>query len=1157
MPEEVTAASAESSCRPFVHLNLHTHYSILEGATKIPDLVKIAKANNMPAVAVTDSGVMYGAIELYTQAEYAGIKAIIGSELYVVEGDITDRSMKKTMHNLVLLAKNRTGYSNLVKLVSKGQLEGFYYKPRINWELLAEYSEGLICLTADLYGPIAHAILRGNPQEARDRAKRLHEIFGEDLYLEIQDHNNDAERQVSYEITRISEELGIPVVATNDCHFSRPGDVQMHEILQCMQMGKTLNDASRNYKYGPDYYIKNGDEMARLFGHLDREIVEQALNNTLVIADKCNLELELGKSILPDYPLEPGETSEGKLLELCLKNAEWRYGSVTPEVRERLDFELGIINQMGFPNYFLIVWDFINYARMNNIPVGPGRGSAAGSLVAYVLGITNIDPLEHNLLFERFLNPERVTMPDVDIDFCIERRGEVIQYVTEKYGKERVCQIITFGTLAARAAVKAVARVMEIPFAESDKLAKMIPATPGTKLKDALQEGMELAKACEADPKVKHIVDLAQAIEGLVCNVGVHAAGVVIAKDPITETMPLQNSKEGSVVSQYQMADLEKVGLLKMDFLGLRNLTIIDNALKLIDKNHGVKLDMDHVPLDDEKVYELLSAGDTDGVFQLESSGMKALVRDLRPSVFEDINALVALYRPGPLNSGMVKTFVDRKHGRQQVTYDHPDLEPILSATYGTIVYQEQIMQISQVLAGYSLGRADLLRRAMGKKKAEVMAKERDGFVGGAVAHGVDDGLANTLFDTMTEFAAYCFNRSHSAAYAFVAFQTAYLKAHYPVEYLSALLSSVASDLEKIQHYIVTARRMGIQTLPPDLQKSGADFTPDNGSIRFGLASIKGVGLGVVEAIIAKRDEKPFETLEDFFSRVDPKVLNRKTLEALALAGAFDSFGVTRRQLYHNLDTCISFANKAQEDALTGQVSLFAALGGGGGGDSGGGSFGGLILSGDANEEFTNEEIQQYEKQLLGFYVSSHPLDDLIDTLPLVVTHQVSELKECRDGEEVLVGGLVSNAKRRISKSNRPLCIGTIEDLTASVEFVAFSEALEKYGELMADGRKVIIKGKVSFRGDDNETYSVMVNEMRDFQSVQPLYLTFDRPPKYADAVSLAEFLAKNRGCTPVILNFRDGTRIKTAPKFWVDPDKRTAISQALLHSFADVVRVS
>ncbi len=1114
----------------------------------------------MPAVAITDHGVMYGAIELINTAKDSGVKPIVGCEIYVIDGDINDRSTRRAYHHLVLLAQNLQGYQNLVKLVTIGQVDGFYYKPRVNWELVKQHSEGLIALTACLAGPVAQPIMRGNPQEARERAKVLKDIFGKRAYLEIQDHGLEGEYRVSMEMTRIAQEVGMELVITNDSHYSRPGDNAMHEILLCMQTGKTLNDTSRMQAYGPEFYIKNGDQMAERFQHLDRELVNRALDNTLVIADQCNLKLPMGQSILPKYPLPPGVSEEDALKKTVYEHAASRYPEITPEIQDRLNFELGIINQMGFPAYFLIVWDFINYARKNDIPVGPGRGSAAGSLVAYSLGITNIDPLEHNLLFERFLNPERVSMPDIDIDFCIERRDEVIQYVRERYGEDQVCQIITFGTLAARAALKGVARVMEIPFSESDKLAKMIPSTPGTKLDDALGNGMELKKLYDSDERIKQLVDLAKSIEGTACNVGTHAAGVVISKDPLSNTVPLQRSKDGQLISQYPMGDMEKLGLLKMDFLGLRNLTIINNSKRLIEQTESISLNMDTLPLDDKAVYQTLASGETDGVFQLESNGMKTLVKDLKPTTFEDINALVALFRPGPLNSGMVKDFVDRKHGRSQVTFKHPDLEPILKDTYGTIVYQEQIMQIAQILAGYSLGQADLLRRAMGKKKADVMAKEKDGFVQGSLSHGVDEALAVELFETMTEFAAYCFNRSHSAAYAMVAYQTAYLKTHHPVAYLSALLSSVRNDLDKTQHYIVTARRMHIQVLPPDVTKSGLDFTPDGPAIRFGLASIKNVGVSVVEHIVRARNEKPFQSLEDFLKRVDSKVLNRKTLESLIRCGALDTLGYSRKQLFHNVEGLVEFAQRSHQQQDTGQVSLFD-LAPAPSDQSDNHGFSGLILSGSA-EEFSPEQIQRAEKELLGFYLTSHPLDNLVKTLPMMINQTIAELKDMADGTDVLVGGMISSLQRRLTKQNKPMIVGTLEDFSGSVEFVGFSEAVQRFdaitdgGNVLEQGSKIILKGRLQFRGDDSETYSIIIEDLRPIAQIQPLQLSFKSVPRYEQVAYLSKLLAQHRGPHPVILTFEDGTRIKTGSQFWVDDD-RTTLSRLLEAEFGPELQIA
>ncbi len=1117
----------------FVPLNIHTHYSLLEATTKIPELIKVGKEKKFSAMGITDSGVMYGAVEFYNKAKDAGIKPIVGCEVFLVDGDHQDRSTKQQWYYLPLLCKNLTGYQNLVKLVSLAQIEGFYYKPRINWKLLEQHSEGLIALSGDLAGVIGRPFLRGNTEEAYANAQRLHAIFGDDFYIELQDHDKEGEYRLSTESIKIADELNVELVATNSSRFTRAGEHEVHSILLCMQEGKTVHESNRGSFYGPEYYIKSGEELALKFNHLDSAIVKRAIDNTGKVADKCNLELQQGVSILPEYPLPKGTSEAEELERVVYEHARKRYGEVNPDdtVDKRLKYELGIINQMGFPAYFLITWEFIHWARELNIPVGPGRGSAAGSLVAYVLGITNLDPLEHNLLFERFLNPERVSMPDIDIDFCIERREEVIQHVRDLYGKEKVCQIATFGTLAARAALKAVARVMDIPFAESDRLAKMIPATPGTKLKDALEKGMELAIEYEAKTEVKELVDLALKLEGTACNVGTHAAGVVISKDPLMDIVPIQKSKDGQVISQYTMGDLERLGLLKMDFLGLRNLTIIDNTVRWVKDKKGVALEIDSIPLDDEKVYAMLSLGDTDGVFQLESSGMKQLEKDLKPSTFEDINALVALFRPGPLNSGMAKQFVDRKHGRSEIVFPHPDLEPILESTYGTVVYQEQIMQIAQILAGYSLGRADLLRRAMGKKKADVMAKERDGFVEGCNENSVPESLSNELFDMMSEFAAYCFNRSHSAAYAFVAYQTAYLKVHYPVEYLSALLSSVRNDLDKIQYYMLTARRMGIKILAPDVMTSGAEFTPDGEAIRFGLASVKNVGMGVVEEIVKARDEKLFDSLEDFLRRVDTRVLNRKTMESLIRCGAFSEFGESRKRLLENVETLIQFGNRIQEQKATGQSSLFDLM------TDQGMETSGLMLSGDPSE-YDNETIQQAEKELLGFYVSSHPLDSLIDQLPMMVTHQANELKSMDDGTKVILGGLLSKVQKRITRKGTPMMIATLEDLTAPVEIVAFSSVLEKAEPFIVDGQKVIVEGKLSFRGDDKENYSIIIDEVRPIDEVKPLNLFFEQIPRYEDIALLGNLLAKARGSNPVILNIKNECRIKTGAQFWVSNER-------------------
>lgn len=1118
---------------PYVPLHLHTEYSLLDGATRISDLVAHAKANNMPACAITDHGVMYGAIEFYKTAKEHGVKPIIGCEAYVTEGDIKEKKAEKASNfHLVLLAKDKEGYKNLVKLTSIAQVDGFYYKPRINHELLEKYHKGLICLSACLGGEIAQGILKGNTQKAIETATYYKNLFGDDYYLELQDHGLEGQAKVNEALLKISKDLDIGLVITNDSHYTKKQDAACHDILLCLQTGKTKNDPGRFKFQNDQFYIKNYEELKETFHWLDEETFEQAIDNTVKIADKCNLIIDMGKSILPQYPVPANHTIESYLDKVAREGLAQRYEEITPELQDRFKFETKIIEEMGFSAYFLIVSDFMKFARDNNVPVGPGRGSAAGSLVAYVLGITDIDPIEHNLLFERFLNPERVSMPDVDIDFCIETREKVIDYVSEKYGEDKVCQIITFGTLAARAAMKGVARVLDIPYSESDKLAKMIPSLPKTKIDDALQAGMELKKIYDSNPRVKELVDFAKSVEGIKFNIGTHAAGVIISRDPLSDIVPVQKSKEGVIITGYPMGDIEKLGLLKMDFLGLRNLTIIANTERLIKERTGKTLKINDVKLDDQRVYEMLSKGETDGVFQLESSGMKLLVKDLKPSVFEDLGALVALFRPGPLNSGMVKDFVQRKHGRAQVEYKDPRLEPILKDTYGTIVYQEQIMQIAQVLAGYTLGQADILRRAMGKKKAEEMDKQRAIFQEGAQKNGVDPSVAKDLFDTMTEFAAYCFNRSHSAAYALLAYQTAYMKAHHTIEYMSALLSSVNSNQDKIQQYIAECQKMGIEVLAPDVNSSGADFTPDGDNIRFGLASIKNVGLAIVESIIEARKKAPFKSFYDFLTNVDLKVLNKRTLESLIKAGAFTSIEKSRKQLLENLESALSSATREHQEKASGQMNLFAALGG----SQAESSPIAFTLSG-SDEEFADSEIQAFEKELLSFYVTSHPLSGIKEHLPFLTTHTIAELSELSEGSTVTVCGLISSIRLITTKNNKLLKVGSLEDLTGTVDIVAYSEVLNNYNSLLETENKVIIGGKIQHRGDEEITISIIIDSVKTVDNCNLVNINVSNDAKFEDIMEFKDLLIKFKGGDPVIFNIGNNgskTKILASHGYWV-----------------------
>ncbi|MEI8389355.1 MAG: DNA polymerase III subunit alpha [bacterium] len=1115
--------------RAYVPLHLHTEYSLLDGATRIKDVLKHAKENNMPAAAITDHGVMYGAIEFYKTAKEEGIKPIIGCEVYMIEGDINDKSKKVSNNHLVLLAKDKKGYQNLVKIVSIAHIDGFYYKPRINHEILEKHREGLIALSACLGGEIPRALLNDDYEKAKEKTLYFKNLFGKDFYLELQDHGIEGQKKINPGLIKLAKEMEVELVITNDSHYTKKEDAVCHDILLCMQTGKTRNDPSRMKFANNEFYIKNAGELRFAFDWMEEETFNRAIDNTVKISEKCNLILDMGKSILPNYPIPKNHTVESYLDKVVRENISNRYDELTQKIEDRVKFELKIIEEMGFAAYFLIVWDFIKYARDNEVPVGPGRGSAAGSIIAYILGITEIDPIRHNLLFERFLNPERISMPDVDIDFCIDKREKVINYVTETYGKDKVCQIITFGTLAARAAMKSVARVLDIPYSESDKYAKMIPALPKTKIDDALQAGMDLKKLYDTNLQVKELVDLARSVEGMKYNVGTHAAGVIISRDPLSEIVPVQYSKEKSVITSYPMGDIEKLGLLKMDFLGLRNLTIIDKTVKSIKNRHGVQIDIDKISLDDKKVYEMLSKGDTDGVFQLESSGMKTLVKDLKPSVFEDLGALVALFRPGPLNSGMVGDFVQRKHGRAKVEYKDARLEPILNDTYGTIVYQEQIMQIAQSLAGYTLGQADILRRAMGKKKSDEMDKQREIFVSGAVKNKVDQKVAETLFDTMTEFAAYCFNRSHSAAYAFLAYQTAYLKAHYPVEYMSALLSSVSSNQDKIQQYIVECQKMGMEVLPPDINKSGSDFTPDENNIRFGLASVKNVGEGVVEQVVKGREDEEYKSFYDFCTKVELKQFNKRTLESLIKAGAFVTIEKSRKQLLENFDSALNTAIRENEAKSSGQMNLFAMLAGG--------NAPVFVLSGSSEEEFPDSEIQGFEKDLLGFYVTSHPLSGIKDQLPFLTTHNVSELAEIREGALVTICGLISSVRLITTKSGKMLKVGTIEDLTGSVEFVAYSEILNKFGDFLEPESKVIIGGKLQHRGDEEISVNVMINNVSKVENCNIVNINMGESMKFEEIIALKDLLIEHKGTDPVVFkigNNGGSVKILVSSSYWV-----------------------
>ncbi len=1138
----------------YVPLHLHSEYSLLDGAIKVKALCEFAKENNMPAVAITDHGVMYSAIEFYRTAKEIGVKAIIGCEFYVHDGDIHEKDASHNpLYHLVLLAKDKTGYMNLVKLVSIAHCEGMYYKPRINFELLQKYSEGLICCSACLGGEVLQNLLKNDYEAAKATAIRYKELFGEDYYIELQDHGLEEQKRTNPELIKIAQELGIKMVITNDSHYLKKEDADWHDTLLCLQTNALKNEPNRFHFPNNEFYVKTAEELRDSFRWMDSSMFDECIQNTVEVAEKCHLILEMGKSPLPHYEVPPGHTVESYLDLKVHEGLKKRYGEVPPEIEERVKYELGIIEQMGFSAYFLITWDFVHFAKTHDIPVGPGRGSAAGSVVAYALEITDLDPIRHHLLFERFLNPERYSMPDVDIDFCIERRGEVIDYVSKKYGEDKVCQIITFGTYAAKAAMKGVARVFDIPFARSNQLSSLIPNEPKAHIDDAMLEGMELKKLYDEDPEVKRLVDMSRCIEGIKNNTGTHAAGVIIAHKPLNEIVPVQPSKDGIIVTEYPMADLEKLGLLKMDFLGLRTLTMIHKTMKLLKRTKGIEFDVNRIPLDDQPTYDMLIAGETDGVFQLESSGMKKLVKDLKPDVFEDLGALVALFRPGPLESGMVQDFVERKHGRQEIKYAHPLLEPVLKDTYGTIVYQEQIMQVFQVLADYTLGQADMVRRMMGKKKLDEMAQQKGKFIEGAARHGMESKDAAALFEQIEKFASYCFNRSHSAAYAFVAYQTAYLKCHYPQEYLASLLSSVSGDQEKTQLYIEEALKYGIQVMPPDINKSFAEFTPDGNNIRFGLASIKQVGEAVVEAILSEREANgEFKSIYDFCKRVDPKCSNKRVMEGLIKAGAFSNIEKSRKQLLENLEYIVATANRENQSKALGQVSLFAGLG-----EDNDIGYNEFQLAG-SDEEFDARQLQIFEKEFLGFYVSSHPLSTIRDKLPFLMTHKISELHDLPNDKVVTICGLVTATKQIPTKKDPTKFIRfcTIEDLSGKTETIAFNSKIAEYGTFLQNEQRVIVSGKISRRSEE-EPPVIIIDTVKTVDNSNIFTIELLDDIKFEELVLLKNTLCQNAGSDPVTFKIKDDSgehKVLTASMFWVNSSN--TLVNTLKNEFKDRIEI-
>ena len=1088
----------------FVHLHCHTEYSLLDGASRIKEFVSRTKELGMEAIAMTDHGVMYGVIDFYQEARKQGIKPIIGCEVYLAPGSRLEREEVNGVkyYHLILLAENQQGYRNLVQLVSLAHIEGFYYKPRVDKELLRKYHEGLICLSACVMGEIPQAIIKGNQGKAEALVREYIDIFGKDnFFLEIQNHQLPEERIMDRGLIELAHKYGIGLVATNDLHYVRREDSEFHDILLCVQMQKTFDDPTRMRFNNDDYYMKSPEEMAALFPDCP-----EALENTAKIAARCQVEFEFGKLQLPYYPIPASyQDDEAYLRHLCEKNLPAHYPEVTQEVRERLEYELGIIHRMGYDSYFLVVWDFINHSREKGIAVGPGRGSAAGSIVAYLLGITNLDPLKYQLLFERFLNPERVTMPDIDVDFDYIRRKEVIEYVKERYGYDHVAQIVTFGTMAAKGAIRDVGRVLNMPYSEVSEIAKLIPNELHITLDKALSSSAEFRNAYESRPEIKRLVDLARKLEGLPRNSSTHAAGVVIARHPLTDYVPVSVS-DGTLVTEYDKDHVEELGLLKMDFLGLRTLTVIADTLENIRQTRGKDIDIDKIPLRDELTAKMLCEGRTGAVFQMESAGMTRLVVDLAPECFEDLIPTVALYRPGPLGSGMVEDFIAGRHGRKTPDYMHPLLEPILKETFGVVLYQEQVMQIVQVLAGFSLGQADLLRRAMGKKKAEILMSQKENFLQGCAKNKINAKLAEHIFDLLTHFADYGFNKSHSAAYGLVAWQTAYLKAHYPQEFMAAMLTSIMDNAQKVPFYIDLCHRMGLSILPPDINASSSTFSVDGQAIRFGLAAVKNVGESAIDNVVKAREQDgPFKSLPDFCRRVDMRVINKRVIESLIKCGAFDTLGAKRSQLLAILEKAISEASASQRDSLSGQVGLFD--------DSSMGEA--LEIPLPDIDEARQEEMLKWEKETTGFYITGHPLDRYARKLNNLPSIQTLKKGAARDKQAVRIGGLLTESKRHTTKKGDTMCFATLEDFTERMEITIFPRTFYQYVNLLVTDMPLVIQGKLDIEEDSVKLLADRIWSLDEYKSEYYLMLPTGEE-RESKLQAIKQLIAQHPGDNPV-----------------------------------------
>ena len=1121
----------------FAHLHVHTEYSLLDGSNKIKECVARVKELGMNSVAITDHGVMYGVIDFYRAAKAAGIHPVLGSEVYVAPGSRFSKEPgqgnEDRYYHLVLLAENDTGYHNLMKIVSRGFTEGYYYKPRVDLEVLEEFHEGIIALSACLAGEVQRYVARGLYEEGKEAALRYERIFGKgNFFLELQDHGIAEQQLVNQGLLRMSRETGIPLVATNDVHYTYADDVKPHDILLCLQTGKKLADEDRMRYEGGQYYIKSEEEMKALFPY-----ALEALENTQKIADRCQVEIEFGVTKLPKYDVPDGWTSREYLNKLCHEGLAERYQPVSEELTTRLDYELSVIKTMGYVDYFLIVWDFIKYAKDHGIMVGPGRGSAAGSLVSYCLGITTIDPIRYQLLFERFLNPERVSMPDIDVDFEPEGRQAMIEYVSRKYGADCVVQIVTFGTLAARGVIRDVGRVMDLPYAFVDSIAKMVPQELNITLDKALAANGEFRKLYQEDEQVQELVDMSKRLEGLPRHTSMHAAGVVISQKSVDEYVPLSLGSDGAVVTQFTMTTLEELGLLKMDFLGLRNLTVIRDAVEMIGKDTGKALDLNQIDYDDKKVLDYIGTGKTDGIFQLESAGMKSFMKELKPYSLEDIIAGIALYRPGPMD--FIPQYIKGKNNRDDIIYDCPQLEPILEPTYGCIVYQEQVMQIVRDLAGYTLGRSDLLRRAMSKKKGEVMQRERQNFVygneeegvPGCIKNGIDEATANKIYDEMIDFAKYAFNKSHAAAYAVVSYQTAYLKYYYPVEFMAALLTSVIDNSGKVAEYIYSCRQMGIQILPPDINKSVGTFSVENGNIRFGLTAIKSVGRPVIQAIIEERKERgEFKHLKDFIERMGGREVNKRTIENFIKAGVFDSLGGTRKQFMMIYIQIMDQVNQERKYSMTGQMSLFD-----------------LVDDEQKKEfeiplpkvgEYEKENKLAFEKEVLGVYLTGHPLEDYEEkwkksisrtTLDFQIDDETGRSR-VRDGAKEIVGGMITNKTIKYTRNNKTMAFLTIEDLMGTVEVVVFPRDYERNQNYLNEDSKVFVKGRVS--EEDDAPSKLICETIIPFEETKrELWIQYGDKLEYGeDEPHLFDMLGESEGNDTVVIYCKRERAIKRLP---------------------------